>query len=181
MADSRDVPAAQRAASTAVRERNGRLRVGIVASQFNHEITSRLVEGARSALQQYGVRPSAISTWWVPGAFELPVTAVSVASRKPDAVIAVGCVLKGETPQYLAIGEAVANALAQVSVMTKIPVTFGVIVADTMAQARARAGGRCNRGREAALAALATIGVLANIRRVAQASSEARPTRRAHS
>lgn len=166
MADTRNAPAVQRAASRAVRERNGRLRVAIVASQFNRTITSRLVEGARSALQQYGVRPSAIATWWVPGAFELPVAAVSVASRKPDAVIAVGCVLKGQTPQYLAIGEAVASALAQVSILTKIPVTFGVIVADSMAQATARVGGRKgNRGREAALAALATIGVLAKVRR----------------
>ena len=181
MADRRSAPDADRLASRAVRERNGRLRIAIVASQFNKTITSRLAEGARQALQRHGVRPRAIATWWVPGAFELPVAGGSAAHRKPDAVIAVGCVLKGQTPQYLAIGEAVANALAQVSVMTKIPVTFGVIVADTMAQARARAGGRCNRGREAALAALATIGVLANIRRVAQASSEARPSRRAHS
>jgi 6,7-dimethyl-8-ribityllumazine synthase len=179
MGNIRNAPAADRLVSRAVRERNGRLRVTIVASQFNHEITNRLVEGARNALQQYGVRPSAISTWWVPGAFELPVAAVSVAARKPDAVIAVGCVLKGQTPQYLAIGEAVANALAQVSIMTKIPVTFGVIVADSMLQARARAarpgersgraggGIACNRGREAALAALATIGVLAKVRRAA--------------
>ena len=171
MADSRNAPEAKRL----VRERNGRLRVAIVAAQFNEAITGRLVEGACSALRQYGVRASAIATWWVPGAFELPVAAAAAARRKPDAVIAVGCVLKGQTPQYTAIGQAVANALAQVSVITRIPVTFGVIVADSMAQARARAclplrgsrqaGGRCNRGREAALAALATIGVLAKIRR----------------
>lgn len=177
MAGSRSALDADRLASQAVRERNGRLRVAIVASTFNKAITGRLVQGARDALQRHGVRAADIATWWVPGAFELPVAAVSAAQRKPDAVIAVGCVLKGQTPQYLAIGEAVANALAQVSIMTKIPVTFGVLVANSMAQARARAclprhpsgrrqaDGRCNRGREAALAALATIGVLANIRR----------------
>lgn len=156
MADIRNAPTV---------EQNGRLRVAIVASQFNEVITDKLVEGARSALRQYGVPDSAITTWWVPGAFELPVAAAAVARRKPDAVITVGCVLKGQTPQYAAIGQAVANALAHLSLMANIPVTFGVIVADSMAQAKARAGGRKgNRGREAALAALATIRLLAKLR-----------------
>ena len=83
----------------------------------------------------------------------------TIARReKPQAVIALGCVIKGETPQYAAIGQAVADGLMQVALMTEIPVTCGVIVADSLAQAKARAGGRVgNRGAEAALAALAMV------------------------
>ena len=80
----------------------------------------------------------------------------SFGSKRPHAIIAVGCVLKGETPQYAAIGQAVAQGLVQVSVTARIPVTFGVIIADSTARARARAGrGSGNRGAEAAQAALA--------------------------
>lgn len=131
----------------------------LLASRFNESITRALVAGSRTTLERYGVLRANIRTLWVPGAFELPVAAASVAAaQQPDAIIALGCVIKGETPQYRAIGHAVSVGLAQVSVSRRIPVTFGVIVADSFAQARARAGGRVgNRGSEAALAALAMV------------------------
>jgi len=137
----------------------------LVASQFNSGVTSALVEGARAELRRHGVRAGQIRTIWVPGAFELPVAAASAATRlRPHAIIALGCVLKGETPQYAAIGQAAASGLAQVSVETQIPVTFGVIIADSLAQAKARVGGRVgHRGREAALAAVAMVNVLESL------------------
>ena len=153
------------------RGRGPHRRVGnivLVASQFNPSITQALIDGARRTLARHGVVASRIRRVWVPGAFELPLAALTIARReKPQAVIALGCVIKGETPQYAAIGQAVADGLMQVALMTEIPVTCGVIVADSLAQAKARAGGRVgNRGAEAALAALAMIDVLqARVRR----------------
>ena len=131
-------------------------RLVLVASRFNDSITRSLVSGAIRTLERRGVPPANIRTVWVPGAFELPVAASCIASAlRPDAIVALGCVLKGQTPQYAAIGQAVAQGLAQVSVSARIPVTLGVIIAASYAQARARAGGRAgNRGSEAALAAL---------------------------
>lgn len=131
----------------------------LVASQFNASVTQALVDGARRTLLRHGVPASRIRTVWVPGAFELPLAALTVAKRqKPQAIVALGCVLKGETPQYTAIGQAVAEGLTHVAITTEIPVTFGVIIADSLSQAKARAGGRAgNRGSEAALAALALV------------------------
>ena len=144
------------------RERRARRRprIVIVASRFNESVTKALAAGAVDACRRRGIAPSAIRTLWVPGAFELPVAAAQAAARlKPKAIVAVGCVIKGETSQYAAIGQAVAGGLAQVSVSSKIPVGFGVIVAESFDQATARAGGpRGNRGAEAADAALEMAG-----------------------
>ena len=139
-----------------IRRERPRPRVVIVASRFNESVTKALAVGAVDACRRRGIAPSAIRTLWVPGAFELPVAAAQAASRlKPSAIVAVGCLIKGETSQYAAIGQAVAGGLAQVSVSTKIPVGFGVIIAESFQQAKARAGGRRgNRGAEAAEAAL---------------------------
>lgn len=138
----------------------------LVASEFNSGLTGALVEGAQAVLRRHGVGARQIHTIWVPGAFELPVAAASAAARlRPQAIIALGCVIKGDTPQYAAIGQAAASGLAQVSVEAQIPVTFGVIIADSLAQAKARAGGRAgHRGREAALAALAMVDVLKTLK-----------------
>ena len=134
----------------------------LVASEFNRAITRSLVDGAQQVLQDSGVARRQIRTLWVPGVFELPVAAAAAATRlHPEAIIALGCVIKGQTPQYTAIGQAAAEGLAQVSVSTQIPVTFGVIIAESVAQATARAGGQAgHRGREAALAALAMVKLL---------------------
>ena len=134
----------------------------LVASEFHRTITRSLVDGAQQVLRDYGVARRQIRTQWVPGVFELPVAAAAADARlSPEAVIALGCVIKGQTPQYGAIGQAAAEGLAQVSVSMQIPVTFGVIIAQSLAQAAARAGGRAgHRGREAALAALAMVRLL---------------------
>ena len=146
-------------------------RVAILAAQFNEPISRALVQGASDVLRRAGVAARHIQLVWVPGTFELPVVAARLAhaKRRPHAIIALGALIRGQTPQYEVIAHAVAQGLSQVAVTAKIPVTFGVIVAETPAQARARAGlpapasGRQaggsvgNRGADAALAALAVL------------------------
>lgn len=135
-------------------------RFVIIASEFNPSITRALVRGASDVLRRHGALPRHIRVLWVPGAFELPVVAARVvaARPRPDAVIAVGAILRGETLQYEVLAHAVAQGLSQVAVTSAIPVTFGIVVAQTQAQAKARAGGAMgNRGAEAAMAALAVL------------------------
>ena len=135
-------------------------RFVIIASEFNPAITRALIRGASNVLRRHGASVRNIRVLWVPGAFELPVVAARVVAGRPrpDAVIAVGAILRGETPQYEVLAHAVAQGLSQVAVTSTIPVTFGVVVAQTQAQAKARAGGAMgNRGTEAALAALAVL------------------------
>ncbi len=153
-----------------------RARIILLASQFNRPITSALVDGATQTLRAAGIPAAQIHLLWVPGAFELPVAAAWAAqsSPAPHAIIALGTLIKGETAQYAVIAHALAQGLSQVAVSANIPVTFGVIVADTMAQAEARAGGAMgNRGTEAAEAALS---MLALFRRLQHASSTSRGT-----
>ncbi|MBI4343179.1 MAG: 6,7-dimethyl-8-ribityllumazine synthase [Candidatus Omnitrophica bacterium] len=138
-------------------------RFAILASEFHPAIARALVRGATDTLRRHGIAGRRIRLLWVPGAFELPVVAARLARRRPrpDAILALGCLIRGETSQYDVIAHAVANGLSQVSVTSGVPVTFGLIVAQTPAQARARAGGRLgNRGEEAALAALAVLRLL---------------------
>lgn len=135
-------------------------RFVIVASQFNSPVTRALVRGAMAVLRRAGAMPRDIRLLWVPGSFELPVVAARVANSRPrpDAIIAAGTLIRGETRQYEVIAHAVAQGLTQVSVQSGIPVTLGVVVASTPAQARARAGGAMgNRGAEAARAALSVL------------------------
>ena len=135
-------------------------RLVIVAARFNETISQALVAGAQRQLRRAGVPANHLRVIWVPGAFELPVAAARIARSRPrpDALIAVGALIRGETSQYQVIAQAVAGGLTAVSVQTGVPVGFGVIVAETLAQARARAGrGVNNRGAEAAQAALEMI------------------------
>lgn len=162
-ADARHSRARRASAEASVTDARRLGTVVLVASQFNPSITQALVTGARDTLARYGLPASRIRTVWVPGAFELPLAALHAAETpRTRAVIALGCLIKGETPQYAAIGHAVAEGLTQVALTTKVPVTFGVIIADTRAQATARAGARSagNRGHEAALAALAMMDIV---------------------
>ncbi|MBI3020383.1 MAG: 6,7-dimethyl-8-ribityllumazine synthase [Candidatus Omnitrophica bacterium] len=132
-------------------------RFVIIASQFNRSITRALVVGATDVLRRSGASSRNIRLLWVPGAFELPVVASRLAAGRPrpHAIIALGALIRGETLQYEVIAHAVAQGLTEVSVRTGVPVTCGLVVATTFAQAKARAGGASgNRGTEAAMAAL---------------------------
>ena len=143
-----------------------RTSVVVLASEFHPRLARRLVDGAVTALRRHGIPDARIRVIQVPGAFELPVVAARVAASraKPDAIIALGALIRGQTPQYAILAQAVAQGLTQVAVSRRIPVTFGLVVAETLSQARARAGGaRGNRGEEAALAALAVLKLLRRV------------------
>lgn len=131
-------------------------RFAIVASAFNQEITAGLLRGARTALAEASVRDEDVTIVHVPGAFEIPVAAMRVAETGEfDAVICIGCVIKGETMHFEYIANAACQGIAQAATATGIPMALGVLTTLTDAQAEARAAdGPGNKGREAALAAV---------------------------
>jgi 6,7-dimethyl-8-ribityllumazine synthase len=136
---------------------NGARRaVGIVVARFNGEITSRLLDGAIAALEDAGVERDRIDVVPVPGAFELPLGAMALArTRQYSCVIAIGCVIRGETPHFDYIAAEAASGLQLAALETGIPVSFGVLTCNDREQAEARAGGaKGNKGAEAARSAL---------------------------
>jgi 6,7-dimethyl-8-ribityllumazine synthase len=131
-------------------------RFALVVSRFNDSITVRLRDGARAALAEAGAAAGDVEEFSVPGAFELPQVARGVAETGLfDAIVALGCVIRGETPHFEYLSTAVAHGLMSAAGDTGVPMTFGVLTTDTLAQATARAGdGRDNKGFEAAAAAI---------------------------
>jgi 6,7-dimethyl-8-ribityllumazine synthase len=140
-------------------------RVAIVASRFHEAITRALVEGARAALRDHGVRAGDVRVVWVPGAFEIPQAAARLAAGGDvDALVCVGCVVRGETPHFDYVAGEAARGISTVGQASGVPTTFGLITANTVAQAEARAGGTVgNRGAEAALAALEMMALFAGL------------------
>ena len=138
------------------------LRIGIVVSRFNRSISARLLAGATSALAECGVAEEAIEIVSVPGALEIPVVAkCMIESRGVNAVVALGCVIRGETTHYEAVANGAANGIARVSVDTGVPVTNGILTTENLKQANFRSGGgRGDAGRNAALAAVEAAGLL---------------------
>ncbi|MBI4962180.1 MAG: 6,7-dimethyl-8-ribityllumazine synthase [Desulfomonile tiedjei] len=132
------------------------LKAAIVASRFNDFIVSRLVSGAMDALVRHGALETDITVVKVPGAFEIPQVVASVAgSGKYDMVIAVGAVIRGATPHFDYIAAEVAKGIAQVTLGSKIAVSFGVLTTDTIEQAIERAGSKAgNKGADAAMSAI---------------------------
>ena len=132
------------------------LRIGIVVSEWNSNITSRLYEACHSTLLEYGVEAEKIKSIKVPGTFELPVGAKMLLSDDNyDAVICIGCVIRGETKHDEYISMSVAQGLINLGVLSGKPVIFGVLTPNTMEQAEERAGGKHgNKGVEAAVTAL---------------------------
>jgi len=131
-------------------------RVAVVASRFNSEVTRKLADGAMSALVEYGVAADDIDLVWVPGAWELPTALrAAMAADTYEAVVVVGALIRGETPNFDHLSAAVVQSLAQLTADSEIPVGYALLTCDTDEQAEARAGrGDANKGREAALAAL---------------------------
>jgi 6,7-dimethyl-8-ribityllumazine synthase len=138
------------------------LRIAIVVSRFNPEITERLLAGAQEALRGEG----AVTVIHVPGAFEIPFTAKQAAlSGRFDAIVALGCVIRGETAHFEYISQVASNGIAQVGLETGIPVAFGVLTADTDEQAMARSvPGPDNKGYHAAQTAVEMVRVLRELR-----------------
>ena len=130
-------------------------RFAIIVSRFNDQVTDRLLAGARDCLTQHGVSESQIDVVSVPGAWELPLAAQAAAQRGYAAIIALGCVIRGDTPHFDYVAGAAAQGLEKVSLESGLPVAFGVLTTDTTQQALSRAGGRDgNKGWDAALVAL---------------------------
>ena len=131
-------------------------RFAIIVSRFNADVTDGLLTGARAALAEAGVRDDDITLVRVPGAFELPVTAGKLAGTgRFDAIICLGCVIKGDTMHFEYISAAASHGMMDVSTATGVPVAFGMLTALDEEQARVRsAHGPDNKGREAALAAI---------------------------
>jgi len=131
-------------------------KFAIVVSRFNEFITAKLLAGAVEALQRHGCDDDDITCVHVPGAFEIPLIAKRLAeSKRFDAVICLGCVIRGQTPHFEYVASEAARGVAQVGLATGVPATFGVITADTLEQAIDRAGsGPHNKGVEAALCAI---------------------------
>jgi 6,7-dimethyl-8-ribityllumazine synthase len=131
-------------------------RVAVAASRFNHEITEHLVDGALDALVQHGLSVDDVDVVWVPGAWELPpIVRRLLATDRYSAIVALGAVIRGETPHFDFVAGEAARGLAAASAEYDVPVGFGLLTCDTLEQAAARAGGpHGNKGWDAALAAL---------------------------
>ncbi|QBG35178.1 6,7-dimethyl-8-ribityllumazine synthase [Litorilituus sediminis] len=141
-------------------------KFAIVVSRFNHFIVDSLLEGAIDALKRHGsVDDNDISVIKVPGAYELPLVAKKAAAKgEYDAIIAIGAVIRGGTPHFDFVAGECNKGLAQVSLESEVPVSFGVITTDSIEQAIERAGTKAgNKGAEAALGALEMVNVLAQI------------------
>lgn len=131
-------------------------RCAVVASRFNESVTQRLVEGALDALVRHGVALEDADVIWVPGAWELPGAARHIAAtERYDVIVAVGAVIRGETPHFDYIANEAARGLSQAIAEFDVPIGFGLLTCDSLAQAEARAGGdHGNKGWDAAMAAL---------------------------
>lgn len=131
-------------------------RVAVLVSRFNDSITQKLADGAMDALVRHGMTAENVDLVWVPGAWELPAGARRLmATERYDAIVALGAVIRGETPHFEHIAREAARGLGQAAAEFDVPVGFGVLTCDTVEQAEARAGGaHGNKGWDAALAAL---------------------------
>lgn len=140
-------------------------RFAIVVSRWNDFLTSKLVDGALGALESLGADENAIEIFKVPGSFELPLTSLKVAeSGNFDAVIAIGVVIRGETPHFDYVAGEAAKGIGQASMQTGVPVLFGVVTTNTLEQAINRAGVKSgNKGYEAAMSAIEIVNLYREI------------------
>ncbi|WP_110111703.1 6,7-dimethyl-8-ribityllumazine synthase [Bacillus sp. CGMCC 1.16541] len=141
------------------------LKVAIVVGRFNEFITSKLLGGAQDALKRHGVEDENVDIAWVPGAFEIPLVAKKLAdSKKYDAVITLGTVIRGATPHFDYVCSEVSKGVASQSLQSGIPIIFGVLTTETIEQAIERAGTKAgNKGWEAAAAAIEMANLLRGI------------------
>jgi len=139
-------------------------KVAIVVSRFNDHITKSLLESAIDTLVRHGVDEADITVAWVPGAFELPLMAQKLADTTVDAVIALGCVIRGATPHFDYVCSQAANGLNQVGLTSGKPVIFGVLTTETIEQAVERAGTKAgNKGSDAALSAIEMVNLVKTV------------------
>ncbi len=138
------------------------VQIAIVVSRFNTCVTQNLLQGAIEELKRHGIDKRAITIVWVPGAFEIALTAKRLGLTKQyAAIICLGAIIRGQTPHFEYISSQCAAGISQVSLTIDLPLIFGVLTTDTMEQATDRAGGKCgNKGAEAACCAIEMIDLL---------------------
>ncbi len=138
------------------------MRVAIVAARFNEFVVSKLIGGAEDGLIRHGVREDDITLCWVPGAFEIPLVAKKLAkSGNYDAVICLGCVIRGETSHYDYVCNEVSKGIAQIELESGIPVMFGILTTDNIEQAVQRAGTKAgNKGYDCATGAIEMVNLM---------------------
>lgn len=143
------------------------IRVGIVTARFNEFITSKLLSGAIDCLKRENVKEDQIEVAWVPGAFEIPLIASKMArSKKYDAVICLGAVIRGSTSHYDYVCSEVSKGVAQAGISSGIPVMFGVLTTDNIEQAIERAGSKAgNKGFECAQGAIEMVNLIRSLER----------------
>lgn len=135
-----------------------KLKIAITVSKFNQDITKKMLDGALAILKLNKIKRSDIKIIWVPGSFEIPLACQKLAmSKKFDGLIALGCVIKGETDHYYYIAGEASRGVMDVILKFNIPIGFGIITTNNLKQAQARSRGKSNKGREAALAVLEMI------------------------
>ena len=141
-------------------------RFGVAVARFNSFISERLLEGALDALIRHGADAANIEVVRVPGAFEMPLVLKAMAeSKKYDALIALGCVIRGETPHFEYVAGECAKGVSQVSMQYNLPIGFGVLTVDTIEQAIERAGAKAgNKGADAALTVIEMVNLLKKLR-----------------
>ncbi|EFC92251.1 6,7-dimethyl-8-ribityllumazine synthase [Dethiosulfovibrio peptidovorans DSM 11002] len=141
-------------------------RYAVIVSRFNELISSKLLEGAKDALFRHGVKVNDVEVFWVPGAWEIPLVAKELALLgKFDAVIALGAVIRGDTPHFEYVSSEVSKGLANIGLDQRTPISFGVLTCDNLEQALLRSGSKAgNKGAEAAIAALEMVNLLKEIR-----------------
>lgn len=146
---------------------NGKgLKIGIVAARFNEFIVSKLVSGAEDCLYRHDVAKEDVEIAWVPGAFEIPLVAQAMArTKKYDAIICLGCVIRGATSHYDYVCNEVSKGIAKVSLDENMPVMFGVVTTENIEQAIERAGTKAgNKGYDCAMGALEMVSLLRGIK-----------------
>jgi len=143
------------------------IKIGIVAARFNEFITTKLLGGALDGLKRHDVREDDIEIAWVPGAFEIPLIAEKMAeSKKYDAVICLGAVIRGSTDHYEYVCNEVTKGIASVGLRSGIPVMFGVLTTDNLEQAIERAGSKIgNKGFDAAVGAIEMVNVIRELKK----------------
>jgi 6,7-dimethyl-8-ribityllumazine synthase len=144
-----------------------KMRVGIIVSEWNSDITAKLTEGACNTLQKHGVSPENIPVFYVPGSFELTYGAQQVAKYSDiDAIIVLGCVIRGDTPHFDYVCKGVTEGITRLNSTQDIPVIFGLLTTDDKQQAEDRAGGKFgNKGDESAITAIKMIDFICRLKK----------------
>jgi len=149
----------QRKAEKKLAKINGKkFKLAVVVSRFNRDITSKMLQGALQTLKKNSVLEKNIEVVWVPGSFEIPLACQKLAlSKKYQALVALGCVIKGETDHYYYVAQETSRGVMRVMLDSSLPIGFGVITTNNLKQAKERSSGKKNKGSEAAQAALEMI------------------------